>query len=66
MIKSIYNSEDLRLTSIGIEAKVDAEFFFNRMLEKYPDHNPRELVEMFSGTFHLQACRRVIELRKSK
>lgn len=64
-MKSIYNQDDLRLSSAGLELKFEAEEFFKTMLEKYPDYNPRELVELFSGEFSLMASRRILDLRRS-
>ena len=64
-MESIYNQNDLRCTPTGLELKFEAETWFKSMLEKYPDSNPRELVELFSGTFSLMASRRILELRRS-
>lgn len=64
-MKSIYNQDDLRCNAAGLELKFEAETFFKAMLEKYPDYNPRELVELFSGEFSLMASRRILELRRA-
>lgn len=65
MIKSIYNQDDLRCNSVGLEMRYEAEQFFKTMLEMYPDYNPREMVELFSGEFSLMASRRILELRRA-
>jgi hypothetical protein len=64
-MKSIYDQEDLRCTNEGLEMKMEAEAWFKSMLEKYPDSNPREMVELFSGSFGMMAARRILELRRS-
>ena len=64
-MKSIYNQDDLRLSPDGLEASFDGKEFFKAMLEKYPEHNPRELVELFASEFSLMAARRILELRRS-
>jgi hypothetical protein len=64
-MKSIYDPEDLRCTNEGLEMKMEAETWFKSMLEKYPDSNPREMVELFSGSFGMMAARRILELRRS-
>lgn len=64
-MKSIYNQDDLRCNSAGLEMKFEAEAFFKSMLEKYPDYNPRELVELFAGSFSLMASRRILDLRRA-
>lgn len=64
-MESIYDPEDLRCTSTGLALKYEAEFWFKAILEKYPDVNPRELVELFSSEFSMQASRRILELRRS-
>lgn len=64
-MKSIYNQDDLRCNPTGLELKSEAESWFKSMLEKYPDYNPRELAELFTGEFSLMASRRILELRRS-
>lgn len=64
-MKSIYKQDDLRLDEDGLALSFEAKEFFKAMLEKYPDCNPRELVELFSGEFHLMAARRILELRRA-
>jgi len=64
-MESIYNPDDLRCTPTGLELKYEAETWFKSILEKYPDANPRELVELFSGSFSMMAARRILELRRS-
>ncbi len=64
-MESIYDPEDLRCTPTGLALKYEAETWFKSILEKYPDVNPRELVELFSSEFSMQAARRILELRRS-
>lgn len=64
-MESIYNAEDLSCTQTGLGLKYEAETWFKSILEKYPDVNPRELVELFSGAFGMVAARRILELRRS-
>jgi len=64
-MKSIYNQDDLRCNTTGLELKYEAETWFKSMLEKFPDYNPRELSELFSGQFSLMASRRILDLRMS-
>lgn len=64
MVKSIYNAEDLSCNETGNALKYEAENFFKDILERYPDVNPREIVELFSGNFSLMASRRIIQMRR--
>lgn len=63
-IKSIYNQDDLSCNAVGMELKYEAENFFKAMLEKFPDYNPREMVELCAAQFSGLASRRILELRK--
>lgn len=64
-IKSIYQSDDLRCNEVGNQIIFEAEKFFKMIMDKFPEHNPREMVELCSGNFSLMACRRILELRRS-
>ena len=63
-MKSIYNQDDLRCNEVGLDLIYEAEKFFTAMLEKYPEHNPREMVELFASQFSGQSNRRILELRR--
>ena len=63
-MKSIYNQDDLRCNAVGLELLYEARDFFTKMLEKYPDYDPRELIGLFSGEFHSLTNRRILDLRK--
>jgi hypothetical protein len=63
-LKSIYQPDDARLTEDGLSIAFKAQEFFKEILEKYPKLNPREIVELCSGEFHLLSARRILELRR--
>lgn len=64
-MKSIYNQDDLRCNATGLELSTAARNWFESMLERYPDYNPRELVELFSAEFSSLSSRRILNLRRS-
>lgn len=64
VIKSIYSPTDLSLNEAGRDISFKAKEFFKTILQEYPKHNPREMVELLSGEFHMMAARRILEQRR--
>jgi hypothetical protein len=63
-MKSIYEPDDLRANDVGLDISYMARKFFKFVLEKYPDHNPREIRDLCSGEFEGLANRKILEWRK--
>lgn len=64
-MKSIYRSDDLRCNEVGLDLIFEAENFFKAMMEKYPEHDPREMLGLFLGQFEQLSDRRILDLRRS-
>jgi len=64
-MKSIYKEEDLRCNEVGLDIICKAEEFFHLLLEKYPDHNPREIVGLCIGQFEGISNRKILAWRKA-
>lgn len=65
-MKSIYTSDDYRYNEVGINVNFEAENFFSSILEKYPDYNPREMMELCLTTFFVMANRRILAIRREE
>jgi hypothetical protein len=63
-MKSIYDQDDLRANATGLTLIYEGEKFFQEIMEKYPDYDPREIVGLFTGTFHGLTNRRILNLRQ--
>lgn len=64
-LKSIYRPDDMSCTQDGLDMILAAENWFRNILEKYPKHNPREIAEMFSDRFSIEASRKILRLRET-
>lgn len=62
-MKSIWSLEDLRGNEVGLDIAYEADKFFTSLIEKYPNHNPREMVELCLGQFERLSNRKIIEWR---
>jgi hypothetical protein len=63
-MKSIYNEEDASCNEVGNQLVYEAESFFKDVLERFPEYNPREMVELLSGRFGMMAARRILQMRR--
>lgn len=65
-MKSIYTSNDYSCNEVGRAVSFQADTFFNDLLEKYPDYNPREMAELCLSNFAGIAARRILAIRREE